>query len=69
MYFACFSLLRFVLLDCLVCLVKRFVVFIIFAALQECCFRFLSADGPLLFLLCQASDVGGRGIDVVLRRQ
>ena len=44
-------------------------VFIIFAALQECCFRFLSADGPLLFLLCQASDVGGRGIDVVLRWQ
>ena len=48
-HFACFSLLRFVLLDCQVCLVKRFVVFIIFAALRGCCFRFCRLTPPLLF--------------------
>lgn len=49
-HFACFSLLRFVLLDCQVCLVKRFVVFIIFAALRECCFRFWRQT--VLFYFC-----------------
>lgn len=51
-HFACFSLLRFVLLDCQVCLVKRFVVFIIFAALQECCFRFRRQTVLFYFFCC-----------------
>lgn len=49
MHFACFSLLRFVLLDCWVCLIKGFVCFYHFCGFAGVLLPILSANTPLLF--------------------
>lgn len=63
-----FSLLRFVLSDCRVCLIKHFVCFYHFCGFARVLLPILSANTPLLFFCVRHLMWAGRDINVVLRR-